>query len=568
MVELVGAPLVEQYVGEAVVRIQSVVISDSKPNGFNARVVALITNAGPVAATIRFPDGLAISWNESPLGKLHGSTHTSLEVSVHRGKGCINGTFPFTIAHGANITGFIETLLIKKEFVWTISAKKLEVTPHSGKDANVIFTDIDLPEKPVTLKGFNGLEGCIIIDSFSLSADDSETAMRLGLDAHVKNFPSQIGVILPSIEFDFFDDRGVNLGHITSKLVELLPNSEKSPLKLDGYLRPQTSDPGLAAISSIFNNFIHGKDSNVTVRGTGTGSASAIWLNNGIQALKVATVLHGKEKMEFIKSIDLAKLSLIFTKDRPWIPTLSSGGSVVTLMLPPNFKFPVDIKELKLHEVAIGQNNQPSFAKMQIPQPKIPHPSETTDVVKKPFPIAFDDIPLNVYMEKQGIFSDFAATVTSGGGVEMLLEGFADAKVKTAAGLVWLKGIHFAVKPTISGLQGLATQPTSVTIISKTLNPPRITARATFYNPSKNLTFDIDDVSFELKSEGIKIGSTSPNKIVIAPGSKEYDIDVTLCGEQDFCGVGSELTINCITPIESLQKALPKIALTARVIQS
>jgi hypothetical protein len=44
-----------------------------------------------------------------------------------------------------------------------------------------------------------------------------------------------------------------------------------SSLNLTGRLIPQTQQSGLSDISTIFNNFIHGLDSNVSVKGDNAG---------------------------------------------------------------------------------------------------------------------------------------------------------------------------------------------------------------------------------------------------------------------------------------------------------
>lgn len=44
-----------------------------------------------------------------------------------------------------------------------------------------------------------------------------------------------------------------------------------SSLNLTGHLIPQTQQPGLSDVSTIFNNFIHGLDSNVSVKGDNAG---------------------------------------------------------------------------------------------------------------------------------------------------------------------------------------------------------------------------------------------------------------------------------------------------------
>lgn len=55
--------------------------------------------------------------------------------------------------------------------------------------------------------------------------------------------------------------------------VTLNPQST-TPLPLAGRLIPQTTAEGLAAVSTVFNNFIHGESSNVSVTGASAGDSS------------------------------------------------------------------------------------------------------------------------------------------------------------------------------------------------------------------------------------------------------------------------------------------------------
>jgi cobyric acid synthase len=52
--------------------------------------------------------------------------------------------------------------------------------------------------------------------------------------------------------------------------VTLAPGKETA-MSLVGRLVPQNSEAGLATVSDVFNNFVHGKDSNVMVHGSSTG---------------------------------------------------------------------------------------------------------------------------------------------------------------------------------------------------------------------------------------------------------------------------------------------------------
>jgi hypothetical protein len=76
--------------------------------------------------------------------------------------------------------------------------------------------------------------------------------------------------VLSSIAFNTIVN-GISIAPVASNgIASLLPVSTSS-LSLVGRLVPQDSQQGLDTVSAIFNNFIHGKDSNVMVQGASAG---------------------------------------------------------------------------------------------------------------------------------------------------------------------------------------------------------------------------------------------------------------------------------------------------------
>jgi len=88
------------------------------------------------------------------------------------------------------------------------------------------------------------------------------------LPAHTQ--PSQVGIELSSITFTTFTN-GAEIATVASTSAFTLSPESTSPLPLAGRLIPQSSEDGLAAISAVFNNFIHGLDSNIEVQGASAG---------------------------------------------------------------------------------------------------------------------------------------------------------------------------------------------------------------------------------------------------------------------------------------------------------
>src|SRR5262249_40187244 len=93
--------------------------------------------------------------------------------------------------------------------------------------------------------------------------------------------------------------------------VTLSPQASTT-LSLAGRLVPQTVQQGLDTVSDIFNRFVQGQDSPVSVHGASAGPSSATWLNEGIKALIVDTILPNRGKIDIIKTINLNELELFF----------------------------------------------------------------------------------------------------------------------------------------------------------------------------------------------------------------------------------------------------------------
>lgn len=234
----------------------------------------------------------------------------------------------------------------------------------------------------------------------------------------------------------------------SSKAVTLSPLAS-APLALVGRLVPQTSDAGLSTVSGVFNNFVHGKDSNITVKGASAGPSDVTWLNDGIKALEIATVLPNRGALNVIKSIDLQQLQLMFTDDTAYSPSSSSNATTAAFTLP--FAFPLDITALE--QTITVSSSGTSFAQLAIPKGPT-----STDVQNRIIHLTFSDVPFSVFGEQHGVFNDFVAETTIGKSSTMGLAGAANADAKTAVGLLSLTDISFSVDSTIAGLQGLNTK--------------------------------------------------------------------------------------------------------------
>ncbi|KAG5653629.1 hypothetical protein H0H81_011855 [Sphagnurus paluster] len=459
---ILAQPIVQKIVGGSSLGISSVLITDPKQSTFGTQLKGNIGNAGPFDAVISFPSGLTVSWAGKALGRIN---MADVKVTGDVG-GAIDASSPFEVADVGQLTEFTKAsaLLTQESFDWDISGENLAVSA-----LGIRVPAIALSSKKVTLKGFNGLKGGVKIKTFDLPSNDPAGGIHLTLEAATTN-PSQVGISLSSIGFDTYVG-DVMIAPVLSGPTTLASGST-TDMSLVGRLIPQDSAAGLSTVSGVFNNFVHGKDSNVEVRGSSAGPNDVCfscaqtsfpladkhpnqvtWLNEGIKSLRIATVLPNRGPLKVIKSIALNQLQLIFTDKTAYNPLTTSRSTDAAFTLP--FNFPLDIAALE-QTLTVGFEGT-SFAQLVLP--KAP---SNTDVQNRIIHLTFDDVPFAVFGDKHSTFDKFVAATTVGKTQNLRLSGSANADAKTAVGLLSLQGIDFDVDSSIDGLEGLNTKPVVV----------------------------------------------------------------------------------------------------------
>jgi hypothetical protein len=181
-------------------------------------------------------------------------------------------------------------------------------------------------------------------------------------------------------------------------------------------------------------------------------------LNEGIQALQVATVLPNQGPLKIITSIALNELSLFFTPQTAFSPVTGSNSTDAIFTLP--FAFPLDITALE-QTITVGSQGT-NFAQLAIPK----GPS-TTDVQARIIHLGFENVPFTVFDDAHANFEQFVAATTIGTLQTLRLSGSANADANTAVGLLSLTDIGFSVNSNVAGLQGLNARPVTCIIQSK-----------------------------------------------------------------------------------------------------
>ncbi|CAL1708136.1 unnamed protein product [Somion occarium] len=558
---VLAQPIVQKIVGGSNLGISSVLITDSQQESFGTRLNGSISNAGPFDATISFSEGATVAWSGQPIGSIR---MEDIDLTGDVGAQFIVDS-QFQVADVGHITEFTKTLLTQESFQWDISADNLNVTA-----LGISVQNITLTPKTVLLKGFNGLKGGVKIETFSLPSNDPAGGITLKLAASTTN-PSQVGIELSSLGFNTFASDIMIASVATNKTVTLSPESTTT-LSLIGRLIPQTSDEGLSAVSGIFNRFIHGEDSDLSVRGSAAGPSDVTWLNDGIKALQVDTILPNQNPQSIIKSISLNQLTLDFTESTAYSPSTSSDSTDVTFKLPDGFNFPINITALQ-QTIEVSFNGQ-NFAQLSIPK----GPS-TTDVDNHIIHLGFSDVPFAVSDGQHDTFNQFLAATTMTESQTMGLSGSADADANTAVGVITLTNITFSVDSTIQGLDGLSEKPATISDLDVNHGFPDfllIKVNTALFNPS-NLTIGTGDVSFSLLYRNSSIGEADLADMIITPGNQSYATDVHYDPQGDAVAAGRALLENFLqgvnvdttisgsmdsTPIESLKLALSQIVLS------
>lgn len=559
---VLARPIVQKIVDQSILGIDSVLISDPQPEKFTTGLQGSIKEAGPFDAIIKFPAGLTVAWSGQPLGTIQMG-----DVAVVGDVGAvITLTSDFEVADVSHLTDFTKTLLTEESFPWVITGQNLTVAA-----LGIAVESIALSQKAVTLKGFNGLQNAVKIETFDLPSNHPDGGIRLTLESSVTN-PSQVGMRVSSLGFNTLVD-DLMIAVVSAEDVNLLPLAT-SPLPLSGRLIPQDSSQGLNAVSGVFNRFIHGEDSIVLVQGASAGSSDVVWLNEGIKALRTATVLPNRGKQSLIQAITLNQMQLMFTEDTAYRPASSSNATDAAFALP--FGFPVDITALE-QTITVG------FDGTNMAELVLPKAATETEVDARIIHIKFDDVPFAVLSGQNSVFNRFVASIATSNRETMRLSGSANGDARTAVGTLALQDITFDVDSSIGGLQGLNTVPVVISDLDVNKGFPEyllIKVQSRITNPS-NLTIGTGDVAFALRFSGSQIGTANLNDLVIIPGSRNYSTDVRYSPQGDAIPAGTLLLANYIqgvdsattiagtsssTPIESLQDGLSALEFTPVII--
>jgi hypothetical protein len=214
---------------------------------------------------------------------------------------------------------------------------------------------------------------------------------------------------------------------------------------MKGRLAPQSSTDGLNAIQTIFANFLGGKPTSLSVKGSSASgpSGQVSWLSKAFQSLTIDNIIlpAGPSNLTLIPAVTLKQLSLDFTKDA-YAPTSSSNDIEAQFQSP--FGFPLGVTGMS-QEILVSASGYP-VANLNIPY------NAATTYPNGTIQTGFSDVPFAVPSAVHEVFNQFVKQLTLTGENTFGLTGTVKATTISAVGALDLGDIHFDVQTTMQGM--------------------------------------------------------------------------------------------------------------------
>ncbi|KAG0342717.1 hypothetical protein BG000_002062 [Podila horticola] len=502
LLPIVGTPLAQSIVDQAILSFDSLMINNPTETSFTTAINGMIANTGPFDAQIAFPMGSTVSWvngeNVLPIGQIAMPT---VPAKANVGAPLVLSNVSFAVANAEAMGQFVGYSLKAESFEWEITANEMVIFAMGAPIPHVNM------KKRVTLKGFNGLSG-LTINAFNLPSNDPD-GIHLVLAATLPN-PSSVGIELGTVAFTNVYN-GQEIGYVSTVGMSLLPNSV-SPVNMAGTLTRQTSQEGLAALGDLFRVTLAGGSPSLIVKGKSVTppSGPVSWLSQAFGSLTMNVSLPSIGKQNIITGVSLKTMTLDFTVENPFSPMTSSDNIEASYHMP--FTFPLNVTS-----VAQTMNLQlvPGQTIAVLSMPMSPASTIADGVLRT----SYTNQPLKVTDEGHDIFMGFNKVLTTGPGVQFLLDGMIDTVAETAAGAITIPGISAHVTTAMAGMNLNAGPVTisNIRITGGTADYIEVSNTVTLQNPS-GLTVKAGDVALDVFFHGAPMGKAIVSNMVLAPG--------------------------------------------------
>ncbi|KAF9956522.1 hypothetical protein BGZ65_002641, partial [Modicella reniformis] len=501
-------PKVAQVIlNNSTMQFNSIQITNPQNTSLEMAMDGTLGNTGPFSATIKFPEPIMVYYNDVLLGSME-----LPETKASGGKGTLMAQPTFSIHDEAAFGSFSVDMLNQPAFTWVLKSKVTIVA--LGRTVSGLKLD-----KALTLSGMGGFPGVKIL-RFDLPSDAAPgQGINLSIDTEMIN-PSPIGVNLGTIVLDI-GCNGTLLGQVKATGAYLQGNSP-SILNLTGLMIPQTTSEGLATVSALFSAYIAGQTSETSAKGVSVlpdGVNEVSWLSIGLKSMTLKVPLQAPAPLNIIKSITLGPMGMNWTNTDAYAPLANSPGVVAAFEMP--FGFSLNVTQVNNNMTIIyNGKNMASINSSQW------GPATTTkDANGTAINFALPPTSFIITEEAHGDFDTFVNKLTVNAGESFTVEGLAGTVAQTPIGEVRISGIPFRSDVSLSGLQGLKTEPTvinSLTVIGGLPTGLQIALNLTMVNPS-GLSIDTGAgdnavVTFAMQYAGDNVGTVIFPSLNLVPG--------------------------------------------------
>ncbi|KAJ3283311.1 hypothetical protein HK104_010446 [Borealophlyctis nickersoniae] len=422
----------------ATISFKTINIANATDARFYLSAEALVENAGPFPATVHTPGIIKVSWVLDDGKEVPMATIPELpDIAISDGKGDLKAaSSPVDVSDKTTIGKFVSYSVQAKKVVWRLQGEA-EVTSFG-----ITLKGLSM-DKKVDFAGMEGLKN-VSITSFNLPSDDPAGGIRVETTTSLNN-PSPLAVDLSDVFFNA-SYAGSSVGVLSSRNFTL--KRGENNLSLTGRLFPTQNTTTLAAVSTMFTNYITAKDTNLTVISVNSTSPAS-WLVQGFIGLPLNVVLKApRPAPQLLSDIDLGPMEMTFSQNTPWGARVAAPQIRAKFKMP--FGFPLSISRVKQSIDVLDSSQKTVIARLEAPEGEAQGNSADGNLRT-----GFSGGVLTTVGGQEAALSRLIRDLTTQNAINFPFRGTADVVAQTSVGPLSVTGLTFRDAPRVAGLAGL-----------------------------------------------------------------------------------------------------------------
>lgn len=499
-----GAPIVQNVVDQAVLRVNIANITGVTNDGFDVSLSGSLTGSGPFDALIEFTEPLNVAWQGRNIAKL---SLPSICAFANVGVPNLVTSGHLTITNLGAFTDFATYILHNPGFQWTISSPHLTVRAIEIVFSNVAFS------KTIDFKAFNSFPG-VSASNFDVYGETSNSLL-IRTSAGLPN-PATLGIELDTANFNiFFMGSYIEPVHSSDLFLPALSTINTT---LEGSITAK-SGRDLQNTGILFTNFLQGKTQIIQVVGDSVvtqanGNRPVNWLSAAFKTLTLNVALPG-HIYQIIFSITISDFTVYVQGDpaNSYVVPSSSNSTIATFANP--FTFSLQPIEATPHINLSYANGNTAY--LDLPATKV-----QAGVSHGP-----NDIQaLQLMWRRQNIvavdrpnFQAFFAQLTDTPRATFVMSGANDIVARTVIGDIPIGGIPFRVTTSLAGINSFngMVPITESHVSSGTAAFVWVPITISLTNPS-NITVFTNEVFLPTLFENTFVGRAEVPSLGLIPG--------------------------------------------------